>query len=885
MKKSTKFISLILAVVMVFSASSFSALAAIPTAAQGSIETLIQNKNLAELVGWLITNLNDAKGNITGTVLRLVYEFAGDNIGGQGKDTFHMSDEQLAKTLLDWLDANLPEWTSDLTSQDWWGTVTSIVNLLGVTLDLKSVDGIINTVYSVCNKVNNDAIVGGLVGDLKDLNGSALNGVKRSGGDLKVIYALLQWINDNQKFVKSFVIGGISNDGIKLSGTVTNLIGDSLDDINKIVKNIPDFAKGYVYLLIDGYADKPDIKENPKGGWGASPYAGYTADEMLASALINLINDSYKHSRDDALVVVPQADAKEVLNLTFYGLLAKYGKPLYTRFAVSALNNSLKEQIEKLKDIPDAKDIFNYDYNFTDASFDSAFNDADATGFLGQFNNILYTCLETMLTPATFKAVAPVKGGNENLNENLAKLCRCVLPILANHSADLGFDFSKFTADAVKEMDLPEMAVAVLKIFFPTWFADNYDAKLVDSADTLAQLGLAAAKLAVTNTKWVTLDNGFSAKEYTDKITPDAIKGYTDNECVELIVSIGSKLGAYTLDAAQAQSHFVLDKAASANWTWREYCDEIVDWAVNFIKGFPAVMVKHVSAERGKYDGNGPFYKVNVALNELINFAFLSNVNDETFKLDTETLIFDTLLGNVINFDLAAIVGVFEANTNEGNILNGKVVGGVIGIVDRILTALFSHTCGASGEFEKELDCTHAISGSYDKNNGHYVGKLTEKTIDNHNYVEMADKRVEATCGAQGTKFFKCDKCGATTEEILPATGAHNYELVEKDEATGVEVYKCTVCGDEKTEIVEPVATVPANLCDVDGNGKIESADARLALRASVKLEKDIVAGTDAFKAADVNGDDKVGSDDARTILRLSVKLENIDEIKAKYGK
>ena len=100
MKKSTKLISLLLAVVMVFSASFVSVSAsAIPSAAQGSIEQLIQNKNLAELVGWLLTNLNEAKGNITGTVLRLVYEFAGDNIGGQGKDTFNMTDEQLAKTL------------------------------------------------------------------------------------------------------------------------------------------------------------------------------------------------------------------------------------------------------------------------------------------------------------------------------------------------------------------------------------------------------------------------------------------------------------------------------------------------------------------------------------------------------------------------------------------------------------------------------------------------------------------------------------------------------------------------------------------------------------------------------------------------------------------
>ena len=889
MKKSTKLISLILAVVMVFSASSFSALAAIPTAAQGSIETLIQNNNLAELVGWLITNLNDAKGNITGTVLRLVYEFAGDKIGGEGKDTFHMSDEQLAKTLLDWLDANLPEWTSDLTSQDWWGTVTSIVNVLGVTLDLKSVDGIINTVYSVCNKVNNDAIVGAAVGDLKGLNGSALKGVKRSDGDMKVIYALLQWINDNQSFIKSFVIGGISNNGIKLGSVVSNIIGDNLDDINNIVKNIPDFAKAYVYLLIDGYAEKPDIQKNPKGGWGTSPYAGYSADEMLAVALINLINDSYKKSKDDTLPLVSQADAKEVLNLTFYGLLAKYGKPLYTRFAVSALNNTLKEQINKLKDIPDAKDIFNYDYNFTDASFDSAFNDADTTGFLGQLNNIIYTCLETMLTPETFKAVAPVKGGNENLNENLAKLCRYVLPILANHSSDLGFDFSKFTADAVKDMDLSEMAVAVLKIFVPTWFKDAYaqEPDLLKNAETLAQLGAVTMKYVVMNPdllNWFT--NGFDVSDLTKEITADKIAAMDNRTCKELAASIGARLGAYALDEQKAITHFELN-ANAAKWTWQELCDDIVDWAINFVKGIPAVAVKHITAKMGEYDGYGPFYKVNVILNELIDFSFLSNVNDETFKLDSETLIFDTIVENVCNFDVKAIVDVFAKNTNSGNFLNGPVIKGTLGIVDRILTALFSHTCGASASFEKEVSCTEAINGAYDTKNGHYAGTPTKKTIDTHNFEETPEKNVAPTCKDMGTKYYACTKCGEVKTEDIPATGNHEFELVETAVVDGkeVQVYRCKFCGEEDIREGEAVNTVPANLCDVDGNGQIEAGDARLALRASVKLEPTIVEGTDAYKAADVNGDNQVGSDDARTILRLSVKLENLDDIKAKYGK
>ncbi len=65
---------------------------------------------------------------------------------------------------------------------------------------------------------------------------------------------------------------------------------------------------------------------------------------------------------------------------------------------------------------------------------------------------------------------------------------------------------------------------------------------------------------------------------------------------------------------------------------------------------------------------------------------------------------------------------------------------------------------------------------------------------------------------------------------------------------------------------------------DVDGNGRITASDARLALRASVNLEKLYVK---AIKAADVNGDDDVTAADARTILRVSVGLESFGTVPA----
>nr|MCR5782914.1 dockerin type I repeat-containing protein [Clostridia bacterium] len=62
---------------------------------------------------------------------------------------------------------------------------------------------------------------------------------------------------------------------------------------------------------------------------------------------------------------------------------------------------------------------------------------------------------------------------------------------------------------------------------------------------------------------------------------------------------------------------------------------------------------------------------------------------------------------------------------------------------------------------------------------------------------------------------------------------------------------------------------------DVDGNGQVLADDARLALRASAKLEN---LSKQAKAAADVDGDGQVLADDARTILRVSAKLERFRE-------
>ena len=55
-----------------------------------------------------------------------------------------------------------------------------------------------------------------------------------------------------------------------------------------------------------------------------------------------------------------------------------------------------------------------------------------------------------------------------------------------------------------------------------------------------------------------------------------------------------------------------------------------------------------------------------------------------------------------------------------------------------------------------------------------------------------------ATCGASGAKTLTCTRCGATTTEVIPATGAHTYtDQVVAPTCTeaGYTLHTCSVCG------------------------------------------------------------------------------------------
>ncbi len=135
-----------------------------------------------------------------------------------------------------------------------------------------------------------------------------------------------------------------------------------------------------------------------------------------------------------------------------------------------------------------------------------------------------------------------------------------------------------------------------------------------------------------------------------------------------------------------------------------------------------------------------------------------------------------------------------------------------------------------------------------------------------------------ATTDSEGEITITCHVCGATKKETTPKLCKHDWGkgtifIPASFTEAGKMEYTCSLCG-EKMWTVIPKLEVKSLPGDVDGDGKLSAADARLALRKSVGLE-DYKDGSDEFIACDVDFDGKVSAADARLILRASVGLED----------
>lgn len=174
----------------------------------------------------------------------------------------------------------------------------------------------------------------------------------------------------------------------------------------------------------------------------------------------------------------------------------------------------------------------------------------------------------------------------------------------------------------------------------------------------------------------------------------------------------------------------------------------------------------------------------------------------------------------------------------------------------------------ANGDMTIEYDTSRAQFTGYELTNNADMSTLGEKdgTIkSSFVYTENNDKMLVKLFVIS----FKGD-CGAVKKPVITNIAGSYNKLVYDPVTVYVKGSKPTE-PESSTDNGENNNPPVYTKGDVNKDGNITPADARLALRIASKLEN---ADEIQLLAADVNGDEKVTASDARAILRFSAGLE-----------
>ncbi len=314
-----------------------------------------------------------------------------------------LTTEQFASAALDEVDRMLNEEQILLTADD----------IFVGTLDATSVDAALDSVQT---------ILGGslwtqfspMLGDLANLDVSAIATPRRrtnsTDSDLKVIYALLEFLYDN-KGIFTGLVGGTIDLGTIVGPLLEDLLGGELD--------VTPLLKGLLYELV--YE-----KDAPESG------VTETVDQMAQDIIDRLVVDgSYDEDGTFNEPLLPQLKGYTNISTgSTYDFVDNLLKVLYNEWLVPTANekwiDSINEMLaENMDAIDQYKSFFNLTadgkVNFTFQTYEFASDDT----FMGELNNILASIINLAITDEL--GFDWSTGDNTQIVPNLIKFGREVL--------------------------------------------------------------------------------------------------------------------------------------------------------------------------------------------------------------------------------------------------------------------------------------------------------------------------------------------------------------------------------------------------------------------------------------------------------------------------
>jgi len=574
-----------------------------------------------------------------------------------GLDKPVLTTQQYASAAMDELDRMLNVEQIHLTSDDLFG--------IG-ELDVTSVDATMDSVYALVNSGVFKSF-GGLLGDLSTLSANSFKpesdgGIRRTTAgktDVDVIYQVLGFLYENKDIFVSY-----ANQTINL-GTILPSVVDLSDytDLNKLLKS----------LLYDAVYDA-DAPED---------IASYSIDTM-AQTLI------------DQVVVkeVPELEGKTSVSTgTMYDFIDIALKTLYNTLLVDLLNGNVKYELNKFCGVTemvtdedynilndDTKDksamneyaqILNVDYTIAQYDF------TDAT-LVSQFNNVVGSLLNTMLSSTYRAKFTWTMGSNDNLLNNLVNVAKAV--VTDDMLAEALFQpyNTRYTDAEINAMS-PERLITYLLTILINNSADEL--WVPESTATLREFGFICLEQLLATA------------------APELDFSSMDRNSTDTLVIMGIDFAIYNINA-------VLDMNLEYVYTMAGVDAQLAKAAKYGVDNYGGLL--NGMTFNNKNDGWRTFDDI---LFSILDKTWLPE-ECYTATYCFKTLLIDTLIDGILDLDVAGMLGKLENNHPGG--LNDTPKEVILGLAIRIINIIFPNAINANAKTFDAIATNSALAGTID---------------------------------------------------------------------------------------------------------------------------------------------------------------------------
>ena len=361
-------------------------------------------------------------------------------------------------------------------------------------------------------------------------------------------------------------------------------------------------------------------------------------------------------------------------------------------------------------------DIVNWNYTFTPGDYNFAQGLTDYTSIVGELNHLLYFVLDKALNTSVKNDIMSVLGTNSFwidgstysvLNENILNTAKYVLQLCPARIFGKDSQFANITYNDIADMGLEDLVAYIGISFIPDAMPQIILPTNFESGLQVEQVAAVVVREFLSDLTPSLAEFGFDARIFTsDSFTGSERKVITGQDQAywkNVILDMGICLAATYLDNVTnidlpiATLKTIYNESVNAQG-WEKVLEEIVDWALAYVPNvIYGVTASSRGAVRGSYQGNA-FDNLSFVLNKILPLGFIQGCSNNTsYAVDVRYLLENKIVGSVLDLDFENLLSILGRSTTSTNILKDMtLVKGVLTLVQQLLNSIIPAAVNSS---------------------------------------------------------------------------------------------------------------------------------------------------------------------------------------------